>query len=350
MSDILRIGMIAPLTERIPPHTYGGTERVVSWLTEYLVDKGHSVTLFASGDSITKARLVAGSEKALRLSEGENDSFILHLQMLSEIFREYEDCFDIIHSHIDYMAFPFLLREKTPSLVTMHGRLDYKEYTNFINYYNKINYVSISDYQRRPVPNVNWAGTVYHGMPKDLLLFTNNPEDYFLFLGRITKEKRPDIAINIAKRLGIKLKIAAKVDKVDVEYFEKEILPLMDSPFVEYVGEVNDQQKESLLNGAIALLNTIDWPEPFGLVMIEALACGTPVITKRFGSTPEIIEHGNTGFICDTEYDFITAIKNIEKIDRKNCRKSFKTRFTSNIMTEKYLSLYRSLIERNPSL
>ena len=344
MNKPLKIGMIAPLSERVPPRMYGGTERVVSWLTEKLVEDGHDVTLFASGDSITSAHLVPGAERSLRLDKNLRNPMVLHILMLSQIFDRLQDKFDIIHCHIDYLSFPYIRACKTPVVITMHGRLDYPEYMQILHYFQDLNYVSISNAQRRPVPKINWLDTIHHGMPKNILQYIAEPEDYFLFLGRITEEKRPDIAIELAKKCEVKLKIAAKVDKVDVDYFEHKIKPLLDHPLIDFVGEVNDRQKQNLLGKAKALLNTIDWPEPFGLVMIESLACGTPVITKRCGSVSELIDHGHTGYICNSEEEFIEAISNVDDINRKNCRDIFEQRFTNEQMTQNYVSVYRQLL------
>jgi glycosyltransferase involved in cell wall biosynthesis len=341
----LRIAQIAPLIESVPPKKYGGTERVVYHLTEGLVEKGHDVTLFASGDSITSARLLSPVTSGLRLSRQTRSPILMHMLMLSRVYEEMAGEFDIIHSHLEYLTFPFALRSGSPpTVLTMHGRLDAPDYAQILNQYSKMQYVSISDSQRMPVPGINWVRTIYHGYPETLFDFNPYPEDYFLYLGRFSEEKRPDQAIMLAKACNIPLKMAAKVDPADKEYFKTHIEPLLDNPLIEYVGEVGDQQKSVLLRNAKALLNTIDWPEPFGLVMIEAMACGTPVIVRRCGSAPEVITDGKSGFICDNLQDFIRAIHDIDTISRASCRREFEKRFTLRHMTDNYEDLYYQLL------
>lgn len=343
----LRIAQIAPLIESVPPKKYGGTERVVYNLTEGLVADGHDVTLFASGDSTTSAKLVAPVSESLRLGRKTRSSIIMNMLMLSKVYEEMSGEFDIIHSHLEYQTLPFAARSSTPTVLTMHGRLDTPDYARILRRYRDMAYVSISDAQREPVPDINWVKTIYHGYPKDLYSFNPTPADYFLYLGRFSEEKRPDQAIMMARACNINLKIAAKIDPADKAYFKRRVEPLLDSPLIEFVGEVDDLRKSELLRNARGLLNTIDWPEPFGLVMIEAIACGTPVIVRRCGSSPEVITHGKSGFICDTRQDFIRAIREIDTISRKACRREFERRFTLEHMTMNYEELYYQLLEKS---
>jgi glycosyltransferase involved in cell wall biosynthesis len=340
----LRIAQVAPLIESVPPKKYGGTERVVYNLTEGLVAEGHSVTLFASGDSTTSARLVAPVSSSLRLGGKNRSAMIMHMLMLSKVYEEMEGEFDIIHSHLEYLTLPFASRSSTPTVLTMHGRLDIPDYARILRRYGKMPYVSISDAQRVPVPDLNWVRTVYHGYPETLFEFNPDPEDYFLYLGRFSEEKRPDQAIMMARACNVKLKVAAKIDPADKDYFKARIEPLLDHPLIDFVGEVDDTRKSELLRNARGLLNTIDWPEPFGLVMIEALACGTPVIVRRCGSSPEVVVHGKSGFVCDTRQEFIRAIRDIGTISRQACRREFERRFTLDRMSTDYVKLYHELI------
>jgi glycosyltransferase involved in cell wall biosynthesis len=342
----LRIAQIAPLVERVPPKKYGGTERVVYHLTEGLVERGHDVTLFASGDSITNARLIAPIKEALRLGGEEHSPMIVSMMMLSRVYEKMLHEFDIIHSHLEYLTLPYAYRTLVPTVLTMHGRLDLGDSTAMLRTYRDMAYVSISDSQRRPVEDINWAKTIYHGYPASCFEFNETPEDYFLYLGRFSEEKKPDQAIMLARECNVPLKIAAKIDPTDREYFEKKIKPLLDHPLIEYVGEVDDFQKVGLLKNAKALLNTIDWPEPFGLVMIEALACGTPVIVRGCGSAPEVITHGKTGFICESKLDFIEAIQNVDSLSRSVCRAEFERRFSLDTMVDNYEELYYSLHQK----
>jgi glycosyltransferase involved in cell wall biosynthesis len=342
MTD-MRVAQIAPLFESVPPKEYGGTERVVYYLTEELIRRGHEVTLFASGDSQTNAKLIPGCEKSLRVHAEKDDANLLHMLMLEEVRKRAED-FDVIHFHLDYLQYPFIRTLHTPSLTTLHGRLDLKHYDKLYEEYAEANLISISESQRSPLPWCTWRGTVYHGLPKDLYKFKLKPKGYAAFLGRISPEKRPDRAIQICKRAGIPLVIAAKVSAHDIEYFENVIQPMIDeSHDVEFIGEINDHEKESFLGNAKVALFPIDWPEPFGLVMIEALACGTPVLGWRNGSVPEIIKHNQTGFIVDNLEDAIRSIDRVDKIDRKTCRKDFEDRFSIEVMTDNYLRIYESI-------
>jgi len=337
----MRIAQVAPLYESVPPHLYGGTERVVSYLTEELVRRGEDVTLFASGDSKTKAKLIPASPRSLRLSKAI-DTLSLHLVMLEELFKRAEE-FDIVHFHIDYLHFPLSRRSRFHHVTTLHGRLDLANLSPLYREFDDIPVISISDSQRKPLAFARWAGTVYHGLPPEEFNFRAQPEDYLLFLGRISPEKRVDRAIEIAKRAGRKLKIAAKIDRVDRYYFNKQIKHLLDQPFVEFIGEVSRPEADKLLGGASALLFPIDWPEPFGLVMIEALACGTPVIAFGSGSVPEVIRHGVTGFIVGDIEQAVEAVGRIGEIDRAGCRQEFETRFTDRRMAQDYIKIYEDV-------
>src|SRR6266568_8492171 len=340
----MRIAQVAPLTEAVPPKLYGGTERVVSWITEELVEMGHEVTLFASGDSVTSAKLEAVWPKALRLDGSVRDPNALHLVMLENIRQQAKD-FDFLHFHLDYYPFSLFLRQPTPFVTTWHGRLDLPEHQPLFRTFPTAPLVSISDAQRRPVPQGNWVRTVYHGLPERLLTPQPVKPSYLAFLGRIAPEKAVDRAIRIAARCEIPLKIAAKVDRVDIDYFETEIRPLLSLPFIEYIGEISDREKAEFLSGAIGLIMPINWPEPFGLVMIEALACGTPVIGFNRGSVSEIIEDGLTGFVVEDETSAIGAVNRLSQLSRERVRKRFEERFTARRMAMDYLAVYRSLME-----
>jgi len=339
----MRIAQVAPLFESVPPKLYGGTELVVSSLTEELVRLGHEVTLFASGDSVTGARLVPCCQESLRLSANCRDYLAFHLAMLEEVFAQ-RDEFDIIHFHIDYLHFPISQREEAVHVTTLHGRLDLPELSLIYRRFAEMPVVSISDAQRRPLPYANWQGTVHHGLPEDRHTFHEDPGKYLAFLGRISPEKRLDRAIEIATQAGVPLKIAAKIDRVDRDYFETVIRPLLDNPLVEFIGEIGCPEKNEFLGQAMALLFPIDWPEPFGLVMIEAMACGTPVIAFPRGSVPEIIEDGRSGFVVPSVSDAVKAVNRLAKIPREECRASFEQRFTASRMAEDYLVLYKRLI------
>jgi glycosyltransferase involved in cell wall biosynthesis len=340
----MRIAQVAPLYESVPPVLYGGTERVVSFLTEELVRMGHEVTLFASGDSITKARLVPIVDQALRLDPKCEDQLAHHVLMLERVFSEKRN-FDIIHFHIDYLHFPLSRREKVVNVTTLHGRLDIPDLQPLYQVFPEMPVVSISDSQREPLPNINWQGTVYHGMPRDMYPFFEGGGKYLAFLGRISPEKGLDQAIEITKRAGMPLVIAAKIDKADQQYFDNVIKPLLDNHLVEYVGEIGYPEKFDFLGNAAALLFPIDWPEPFGLVMIEAMACGTPVIAYPYGSVPEIMKEGVSGFIVPDAQSAAAAVKNVDKVDRKKCREYFEKRFTATRMAEDYLAIYERLIK-----
>jgi glycosyltransferase involved in cell wall biosynthesis len=340
----MKIAQIAPLVESVPPTLYGGTERVVSWITEELVNQGHDVTLFASGDSRTQAKLVPVVERALRLDDRVRDclpyNFIM-LDQVAELNRE----FDVLHFHIDFMHYPMFRDVPNRTLTTLHGRLDLPDLQPIYKAFPHMPLVSISNHQRTPMPPVNWMDTVYHGLPADLFRGTTKHDGYLAFLGRISPEKRPDRAIAIAKATGIPLKIAAKVDAVDREYFAKEIEPLMDSPLIEFIGEIGETQKQEFLGNARALLFPIDWPEPFGLVMIEAMACGTPVIAFKCGSVPEVMEDGVTGYIVETVDEAIAAVGKVDSLSREGVRRRFDQRFTAPIMARNYVEIYKKLMQ-----
>jgi glycosyltransferase involved in cell wall biosynthesis len=339
----LRIAQIGPLYERIPPKLYGGTERIVSYITEELVRRGHDVTLFAAGDAVTSAKLHPACPQALRLAGKQDLGAFLQFPMLSDVYENADD-FDVIHNHVDYWSFAFARLVNTPTVSTMHGRLDLEDLMPVYARYKTVPLVSISDAQRPPLPFMNWVSTVYHGLPRDLLTFSKGPGKYLAFLGRISPEKRPDLAIDLARKAGIPIKLAAKVDVVDRAFFEQVIKPRLSSPDVEYIGEINESQKNEFLGNALALMFTIDWPEPFGLAMIEALACGTPVIARPCGSVPEVLRNGVSGIIASEFDDLVQAVKNIDSISREACRKEFETRFTDDVMAAQYERIYRELI------
>jgi glycosyltransferase involved in cell wall biosynthesis len=341
----MHIAQVAPLTEAVPPKLYGGTERVVSWLTEELVALGHEVTLFASGDSVTSARLEAMWPRSLRLDGSVRDPNALHMVLLELVYRRASE-FDLIHFHLDYYPFSLFSRQPTPFVTTMHGRLDLPEHQPVFDEFSSVPVVSISNAQRRALPQANWVRTVHHGLPEDLLRPKPIKPSYFAFLGRIAPEKGLDRAIRIAEHCGVPLKVAAKVDRADREYYEEQIRPLMNSPLVEYIGEINDAGKSEFLSGAIALLVPIDWPEPFGLVMIEAMACGTPVIAFNRGSAPEVIEDDLTGFIVEDVNGAIGAVDRLRHLSRERIRRRFEERFTARRMALDYLSVYRRLADR----
>ncbi|MFT8719307.1 glycosyltransferase family 4 protein [Acetobacter sp.] len=338
----MRIAQIAPLHEAVPPKLYGGTERVVAFLTDELTRMGHDVTLFASGDSETTATLEAVWPRALRLDPAIRDPIAPHMLLMERVAR-LADQFDVLHFHMDYWPFTYFSRQPTPFVTTMHGRLDLMELQPVFEAFPEVPIVSISDSQRLPLPQAHYVGTVLHGLPEKLLTPQPGPRDYLAFLGRICAEKGVDKAIRIARAVGVPLKIAAKVDKADVEYFEREIVPMLGEG-VELIGEINDAQKPAFLSGARALLMPISWPEPFGLVMIEAMACGTPVIAFRHGSVPEVIEDGVTGAIVTTEEEAIAAYPRVEQLSSDEIRRQFEKRFTARRMAEDYVKIYEGLI------
>ena len=345
----MKIAQISPLMEAVPPKLYGGTERIVAYLCDEMVALGHEVTLFASGDSSTKARLHAAWPKALRLDEGMRDYLAPHILMLEQLARRSDD-FDVVHLHVDYMGFGLLRRLDLPYVTTLHGRLDLPELQPLFRLFDDAPVVSISDSQREPLPEANYIATVHHGLPERLLLPGFGAGGYLAFLGRISPEKAPDAAIRIAAAAGMKLKIAAKVDKVDQAYFAQQIEPLLTQPHVEFLGEIGEDRKAEFLGNAAGLLFPIAWREPFGLVMIEAMACGTPVIAFPSGSVPEVIEEGVTGFMVESEDQAAAAARRLQGLDRARIRRQFEERFTARRMAEDYLKLYRGLIARHRPL
>ena len=340
----MRVAQVSPLFEAVPPKLYGGTERVVGNLTEELVGMGHDVTLFASGDSVTSAKLEAVWPKAIRLDPSIRDWMAAYARMLELIYRRADE-FDVLHFHIDYFPFSLFSRQPTPFVTTLHGRLDLQEFAQVYNLFPHVPVVSISDAQRRPLPRIGWLRTVLHGIPEHLLMPQPVRQGYFAFLGRVSPEKGLDKAIRIAGQCGVKLKIAAKVDKADQDYFDEEIRPLLSQPHVEFIGEINDAQKSEFLSGAHALLFPIDWPEPFGLVMIESMACGTPVIAFNRGSVPEVVDDGVTGFIVRDEAEAVAAVSKLDMLSRKRVRAQFETRWTARRMAQDYLDVYDLLCQ-----
>ena len=341
----MKIAQIAPLMESVPPRLYGGTERVVSYLTEELVNLGHDVTLFASGDSITSARLVSCANTALRLDRNVVDSIPYYMLMLDRARRQAAE-FDVFHFHIDYLHFPLFRYLARRTVTTLHGRQDLPDNKPIFLGFDDMPLVSISHNQRRPVAAANFAATIYHGLPKNLMRPTFQPRGgYLAFIGRISPEKRPDRAIAIAREVGIPLKIAAKVDRVDEPYFREKIAPLIDGQKVQFIGEINEQNKSEFLGQALGLLFPIDWPEPFGLVMIEAMACGTPVLAFRCGSVPEIIDEGLSGMIVQTMDEAVSAVPKLLVMDRHGVRRRFEERFSSERMARDYVLLYRRMLK-----
>ncbi len=340
----MKIAQVAPLYESVPPVGYGGTERVVSWLTEELVRLGHDVTLFASGDSQTTAKLIAGSSASLRSMPNLKDPLAHHTVMLEKV-RKHRGEFDVIHFHTDYLQFP-LCREWTVSNVTtLHGRLDLPDLVPVYREFRDVPLVSISNRQRDPLPGANWIGNVYHGLPANLLRFHSGAGKYLAFIGRMSPEKRPDRAIAIATAAGMRLRIAAKVDLADRAYFDRVIKPLLSQPNIEFLGEIGDHQKAEFLGNAVACLAPIDWPEPFGLNMIESMACGTPVIAFAHGSVPELIDDGVSGIIVESVEEAISAVERVKEMSRAACRNAFEERFTVRRMANDYLKIYQQLAE-----
>jgi glycosyltransferase involved in cell wall biosynthesis len=338
----MKIAQVAPLTEAVPPSLYGGTERVVSWLTEELVALGHDVTLFASGDSKTSATLEPIWPRALRLDGTVRDPYALHMEMIEQVYRRAAE-FDVIHFHLDYLPFSLFSRQSTPYVTTLHGRLDLPEHQPVFSTFSHVPVISISDAQRRPVPHANFIGTVYHGLPDTLLQPQGGSPSYLAFLGRVSPEKGLERAIKIARTCRLPLKIAAKIDHADADYFNTEIAPLLNDPLIEFIGEIGDAEKPGFLGGAVALLTPIDWPEPFGLVMIEAMACGTPVIAFNRGSAPELVDDGVTGFIVEDVMSAVSAVQKALGLSREGVRAGFEQRFTARRMAKDYLAAYRSL-------
>jgi glycosyltransferase involved in cell wall biosynthesis len=344
----MRIALVSPLTESVPPSLYGGTERIVSYLAEELVAQGHEVTVFASGDSRTSARLVPAVEGSLRLDPHCQDP-IAHHAVLLDLVREMAAAFDLIHFHTDYLHFPLMRLLRVPHVTTLHGRLDIADLVPLYERFYDMPVISISDSQRTPLPHAHWVGTVYHGLPRNLYALIESPENYLAFIGRIAPEKRPDRAIEIAHRCGIELRMAAKVDRADARYFEERIAPLLRSPGARLIGEIGDADKSAFLGRARALLFPIDWPEPFGLVMLEAMACGTPTIAFRRGSVPEVLEEGVTGYIVDSIDEAVAVVQRLDEFDRARCRAAFEKRFTAAHMARNYVRIYRALCDPMPA-
>jgi glycosyltransferase involved in cell wall biosynthesis len=341
----MRIAQVAPLYESVPPKLYGGTERVVSWLTEELVALGHDVTLFASGDSLTTARLVAACPQALRLNPHCVDQLAHHVHLLEQVLRD-RDEFDLIHFHIDYLHFPVSRNERLSHISTLHGRLDIPDLVPLYNEFSEMPVVSISDAQRAPLPWLNWRGTVHHGLPEDNFEPYYQPGEYLAFLGRVSPEKGLDHAIRIAKASGMPLKIAAKVDRADKDYFDQCIKPMIQSEAIEFVGEIGEHEKNEFLGEAQALLFPINWEEPFGIVMIEAMACGLPIIAYPRGSVSEVIEDGVNGFIAHDIRSAVRALSRVEDINRRECRLRFEERFTAKRMARDYIRIFERIVKQ----
>src|SRR3954453_20917546 len=339
----MRIAQVAPLAESVPPKLYGGTERVVAWLVDELVGLGHKVTLFASGDSKTSAKLHAVWPQALRLGRPRTDPMVAQAALLEAVARHATE-FDVIHTHIDWLQLPLLSRLGVPFLTTCHGRMDLPGFPGVVRRFPEAPFVSISDNQRAPLTEANWIGTIYHGLPTELFRPSFEAGSYLAFLGRLTAEKGPEAAIRIAHAAKMPLRIAAKVPRGESGYYKEKIEPQIDGEQIQLIGEVDDEAKQRLLAGAAALLFPIDWPEPFGLVMIEAMACGTPVIAYRSGSVPEVIDEGITGFIVDSEAEAVKAVGRLGELDRRRVRTHFEQRFTARRMAEEYLHSYKALL------
>jgi glycosyltransferase involved in cell wall biosynthesis len=342
----MKVAQVAPLYESVPPRFYGGTERVVSYLTEELVRQGHEVTLFASADSVTSARLLPTCSRPLPMNMRNQDHLARHILLVEQVFRESES-FDLVHFHTDYVHFPLARWRGLSHVTTLHGRLDTPDILSVFQEFPEMPVVSISDAQRRPLPRVNWQGTVYHGLPDALYTFRGEPGKYLAFLGRISPEKGVDRAIKIANRVKMELRIAAKVDAKDQAYFQDVIKPLLKGPYINFVGQINEDEKDEFLGRAYALLFPIDWPEPFGLVMIEAMACGTPVIAYRNGSVPEVLADGRTGFVVDNLNDAVRAVGRAAALKRRDCRRLFEERFAAARMARDYVRVYERLLEKN---
>lgn len=346
----MRIAQVAPLIESVPPKNYGGTERIVSYLTEELVEQGHDVTLFASGDSVTSAKLISVVDTALRSNFRHFEQVGFHILMLERVYKLASQ-FDLIHFHIDLLHFSASRFIPSPHITTLHGRLDLPYLPIIFKEFNDIPLISISNNQRKPLPFANWQATVYNGIPEKTYTFNPDPDGYLAFLGRISPEKGIKQAIEIAIRSEQTLLVAAKIDKGDEEYYRHEIKPLLAHPLIEYIGEINDREKNKFLGNAKALLFPIDWPEPFGLVMIEAMACGTPVIAFNCGSVPEIMVHGEAGFIVQSVDDAVASLEKIDTISRRRCRYIYERQFSANKMTNRYLDVYQTMIDTdNPRL
>lgn len=352
----MRIGLLAPPLESVPPQRYGGTERVVGWLADALLARGHDVVVFASGDSEVNAPLIPIVERALWRDERFKGDLLPFWSMVAGRAYAHSDGLDVMHNHLDYFAFPAARFAPVPTVTTLHGRLDLPELGPLYDEYTELPLVSISESQRVPLPQGRWIATVYHGMPRQLLRPSYRRGSYLAFCGRIAPEKGLDRAIAAAISAEVPLKIAARLPlsdrlggEIDRDYYESAIRPYLDHPLVEYVGELGDREKEGFLQDALALIFPIDWPEPFGLVQIEALACGTPILARPLGSVPEIVEPGVTGYLCDTTEEFVEAIRSAEQLDRKECRASFEQRFTTGVMAAGYERVYKQVVAESPS-
>ena len=345
----MKIAQVAPLNESIPPRGYGGSERVVHYLTEALVDAGHDVTLYASADSRTSARLVPCIDRALRQADGLRDPTAAHLAMIERVCQE-ADRFHVIHFHTDYLHFAAVRNIATPDVTTLHGRLDIPDLHALFRFHPKRPLISISNDQRHPIPDADWHGTIHNGIPAGLYRPNLHGGDYLAFLGRMSPEKRPDRAIRIALRAGFPIRLAAKLDVVDKDYFDSHVRPLLQHPLVEFIGEIGDDEKGEFLGNAMALLLPIDWSEPFGMVMIEAMACGTPVVAWRRGAVPEVLDEGVTGFVVETLDDAVTAVGHCADLDRAGVRQRFEARFSAARMADQYLRVYRNLTDRSVAL
>jgi glycosyltransferase involved in cell wall biosynthesis len=339
----LRVAIVSPLHESVPPRLYGGTERVVSYLTEELVRMGEDVTLFATADSVTRARLRPGARSGLRLDPECHDPVAHHVGLVDEVIQSAAE-FDAVHFHIEYLHFPAVRLARMKAVTTLHGRLDIPDLAPLYRRFHDMALVSISDAQREPLAGARWVATVHHGLPLDLLPFSPRGDGYLAFLGRISPEKRPDRAIRIAERAGLPLRIAAKIERLDIAYFEQVIRPMLARPGIEFVGEIAERDKGAFLGNAKAVLFPIDWPEPFGLVLIESMACGTPVIAFRCGSVPELVEDGVTGWVVDDESEAVAAIERLDGFDRAACRRRFEERFSAGRMARDYLDVYRAVV------
>jgi glycosyltransferase involved in cell wall biosynthesis len=342
----MRIAQVAPLSESVPPKLYGGTERDVHYLAEELLCQGHEVTLYASGDSRTNAELRPSIARALRLDCEAGNALASHLVMLEHVFRDASE-FDIIHFHLDYLHFPYARREQVPHVTTLHNRLDIPGLAPMYREYSEMPLVSISNVQRAPLPWLNWKATVYHGIPLNHYPFHERPGSYLAFVGRMSPEKGPDRAIEIARRAGVPIKLAAKVDQAAREYFEEQVRPRLNEPGVEFVGEIGEAEKGQFLGAACALVFPIDWPEPFGLIMIEAMACGTPVIAFRHGAVAEVVQDDITGFVVSSVEEAVSAVKRLEVLNRRLCRKAFEQRFSSERMAKDYLAVYERVLQED---
>jgi glycosyltransferase involved in cell wall biosynthesis len=341
----MKIALVSPLSERVPPLKYGGTERIVAYLSDSLVNLGHEVTLYASSDSVTKARLIGCAPRSLRTDPSVVDPLPHHMLMLERVYQDADD-YDVVHFHLDYFHFSYCRRVQLPHLTTLHGRLDYPDLVPLYEEFRELPVNSISDAQRLPLPWLNWRATVYHGLPRQLLHLGTGKGEYLAFLGRISPEKGLNKAIEIANRTGLTLKVAAKIDKADREYYENVIRPLMDgNPRIEFIGEIDDRDKQTFLGEALALLFPIQWPEPFGIVMIEAMACGTPIVAFRSGSVPEVMADPRSGFIVNSVEEAVKAVSRVSRLDRNGCREVFDSLFTAERMAKEYVDLYEQLVE-----